>query len=70
MFYTIYIERLLQLAWLPLASAWPPSVNKFWLRPCVEMISGQPINHMDNIFQCGTNVSQYKIIINGMPYKL
>ena len=34
----------------------------------VQMISGQPINHLDNITQFVTNVSQYKIFINGIPY--
>ena len=38
MFYTLYIEIFYN--WLaPLASAWPPPpVNKFWLRPCSEVI--------------------------------
>ena len=34
----------------------------------VEMISGQPINHLDNITLFFINVSKYKISINGMPY--
>ena len=34
----------------------------------VQMVSGQPINHLDNIFQFVTNVSQYKIFINEIPY--
>ena len=34
----------------------------------VHMISGQPLNHLDNIMQPLINISQYKIFISGKPY--
>ena len=35
----------------------------------VQMISGKQINNQDNISQFFINITQYKIVINGMPYK-
>ena len=34
----------------------------------VQMITGQQINHLDNLSQFFRNVTKYKIFINGIPY--
>ena len=35
----------------------------------VEMVTGQPLNHLDTIPLIMMNISQYKIFINGKPYE-
>ena len=46
------------------------AANDIWIvgATLVHMISGQPLNHLDNIMQPLINISQYKIFISGKLY--
>ena len=47
------------------------SANDIWSvgATFVQMVTGQPLNHSDNLPQFTMNISQYKIFIDGKPYK-